>query len=84
VGLIPRVVKDEVEHAFVRAIERMRSNSVESKMRWSEGATMIPISEGSISEGTRLAITAFAYAIHGAVFRIWGSHRMFKVGIKGR
>ena len=30
-----------------------------------------------------MEITAFAYAIHGAVLRIWGSHRMFKSVLKG-
>ena len=88
---MPSVSRDDVEQAFDNAREITRSNSVESRIRWSEGATIIPTSLGTIPADSsptrdliRSEITAFAYAMHGAVLRIQGSQRMFEEGSEVR
>jgi len=79
------VTSDGEVVAVAAAKSRIRLNSDSSRMRWSDGATMIAVSEGLAPDSeTRDEITAFAYAMHGAVLRIHGSHKMLSGRMSGR
>ena len=75
---MPRVTRDVVLRVVSNAVLQTSKNPDSSKIKWSEGATTTEAC------GSRRAMTALAYAMQGAVFRMNGSQRMFSSGMAGK